>query len=150
MCLPDCQERAHFRSWSGDNDKDILAGPRCRLHFDRKKTIDFSVCFPLLLRIRASPINPSHICFTTSEPRLSRLDCMRNILGPAAREPAPIVGCVYVWIRPWILWKEAAVCSLLCEDGVRAGPDAGSICQRIRRIMQASIMNDLIPEFPTP
>lgn len=149
MCLPHCQEGTHSRSCSGDNDKDILAGPRCHLHFDRKK-IDFSVCFPLLLRIDASPINPSHICFTTSDPRLSRLDRMRNILGPAAREPAPIVGCVYMWIRPWILGKEAAVWGLLCEDGVQAGPGAGSICQRIRRIMQASIMNDLVPGIRLP
>lgn len=55
-----------------------------------------------------------------------------------------------MWIPSWISWKESAVCSLLCEDGVQAGLDAGSICQRLRRIMQASIMNDLVPGFRFP
>lgn len=72
---------------------------------------------------------------------------MRNILGPAARVSMYTVGCVYVWIPSWDWCEESAVCSLLCEDGVQAGLDAGSICQRLRRIMQASIMNDLLPGF---
>lgn len=88
--------------------------------------------------------------FTNSDTRPSRLDCMRNILGPAARESTYTAGCVHVWIPSWDWCEESAFCSLLCEDGVQAGLHAGSICQRLRRIMQASIMNDLLPgsRFP--
>lgn len=38
--------------------------------------------------------------------------------------------------------EEAAVCSLLCEDGVQAGLNAGLTCQRLGRITQASMMNN--------
>lgn len=144
------EERAHSRSRSGDSDQDILAGPRCHLHFNRKK-IDFLATLSACCCELALP-RSTHLIFyfTTSDTRPSRLDCMRNILGPAAREPASTVGCVYVWIPSWILWDEPAVCSLLCEDGVQAGLNAGSICQRLRRIMQASVMNDLVPGFRFP
>lgn len=54
-----------------------------------------------------------------------------------------------MWSWSWIL-REAAVCSLLCEDGVQAGPNAGPTCQRLGRIMQARIMNNrfLYMDFP--
>lgn len=118
--------------------------------FQLKKKIDFSVCFPLLLRIGASPINPSDIL----------LHHLRSsALTTRLHEKHSRAGCqrtrAHCWMRLRVdpvvdLMEESAVCSLLCEDGVQAGLDAGSICQRLRRIMQASIMNDLVPGFRFP
>lgn len=116
----------------------------------KKKKNNFSVCIPLLLRIGASPINPSDILLhhlrssavtTRLHEKHSRAGCQRTR--------------AYCWMRLRVdpvvdLIEESAVCGLLCEDGVQAGLDAGSICQRLRRIMQASIMNDLVPGFRFP
>lgn len=79
-------------------------------------------------------------CFTTSDPRLSRLDCMRNILGPAAREPASTVGYLYMWIPSWAIVEDSAVCSLLCEEWgtCRRGLMQVQSVKTFRRMMQVS------------
>lgn len=133
---------------------DTPAGPGVHLHFDQKK-FDFSVCFPLSLRITASPINPSDICFTTSDPRLSRLDRMRNVLSgrQAGCQRSRVHGWMCLHVDPFVdlvgscSLHSAAFCGKMeCRRGLMQVQSV----RDFRRIMQASIMNDLVPGLRFP
>lgn len=125
-------------SWLGSHAAFISTG---------KKKVEFSGRFPLLLRIGASPINPSHILLhhlrssaltTRLHEKHSRAGCQRTRVHCWTPLPVdPVVG------------HSGGLCRLQLAvrrmGYMQAGPDTGSICQDL--LEDDAGEHDLVPEL---